>query len=52
MREYRKRKLLEEDNYNNVPKQTKLNAERQREYRETYIFFRGPVTLNRAEHRA
>jgi hypothetical protein len=28
MREYRKRKQLEEDNCNNVPKRTKLNAER------------------------
>jgi hypothetical protein len=27
---------LEEDNCNNVPKQTKLNAEWQREYRETH----------------
>jgi hypothetical protein len=35
MREYRKRMRLEEDYCNNVPKQTKLNAERQREYRET-----------------
>jgi hypothetical protein len=35
MREYRERKRLEEDNCNNVPKRTKLNAERQREYRET-----------------
>jgi hypothetical protein len=36
MREYRKRKRLEEDSCNNVPKRTKLNAERQRENRETY----------------
>jgi GH35 family endo-1,4-beta-xylanase len=36
MREYRKRKPLEEDNCNNVPKRTKLNAERLRAYRETY----------------
>jgi hypothetical protein len=36
MRQYRKRKRLEEDNCNNVTKQTKLNAERQHEYRETY----------------
>jgi hypothetical protein len=35
MREYRKRKGLEEDNCNIVPKRTNLNAERQREYRET-----------------
>jgi hypothetical protein len=34
MREYRKRKRLEEDNCNNVPKRTKLNAERQRDYRK------------------
>jgi L-rhamnose mutarotase len=36
MRVYRKRKQLEEDNCNDVPKRTKLNAERQREYRETH----------------
>jgi hypothetical protein len=36
MREYRKRKRLEEDNCNNVPKRTELNAERQREYRGTH----------------
>jgi hypothetical protein len=36
MREYKKRKRLEEDNCNNVPKRTKLNAEQQREYRETH----------------
>jgi hypothetical protein len=35
MKQYRKRKPLE-DNYNNVPKQTHLNAEWQREYRETH----------------
>jgi hypothetical protein len=35
MREYRKRKRLEEDNCNNVSKRTKLHTERQREYRET-----------------
>jgi hypothetical protein len=35
MREYRKRKRLE-DNCNNLPKRTKLNAEQQREYREIY----------------
>jgi hypothetical protein len=35
MREYKKRKRLEED-CNNLPKLKKLNAERQREYRETY----------------
>jgi hypothetical protein len=34
MREYRKRKRLEGDNYNNVPKRTKLNVERQRDYRK------------------
>jgi hypothetical protein len=34
MREYRKRKRLEGDNCNNVPKRTKLNAERQRDYRK------------------
>jgi hypothetical protein len=33
MREVRKRKRLEEDNCNNVPKRTKFNAERQREYK-------------------
>jgi hypothetical protein len=36
MREYRKRKLLENDSCNNVPKRTKLNAERQREHGETH----------------
>jgi hypothetical protein len=36
MREYRKKKRLEEDNCNNVPKGTKLHAKRQREYRETH----------------
>jgi hypothetical protein len=34
MREYKERKLLEEDNCTNVPKRTKLNAEQQREYKE------------------
>jgi hypothetical protein len=29
-------KRLEEGNCNNVPKRTKLNAEQQREYRETH----------------
>jgi hypothetical protein len=33
MKEYRKGKWLEEDNCNNVPKQTKLNAEQQHECR-------------------
>jgi hypothetical protein len=34
---YRKRKRLEEDNCNNnISKRTKLNAERQHEYRETH----------------
>jgi predicted glycosyl hydrolase (DUF1957 family) len=36
MRYYRKRKRLQEDNCNIVPKRTKLLAERQREYRETH----------------
>jgi hypothetical protein len=36
MREYRKRKRLEEDNCNNVPKRTKLHAERESEYTETH----------------
>jgi hypothetical protein len=36
MRVYRKRNWLEEDNCNNVPKRTKVNAEQQREYRETH----------------
>jgi hypothetical protein len=36
MREYRKRKRLVKDNCNNVPKRTKLNAERQNEYREIH----------------
>jgi hypothetical protein len=34
MREYKKRKRLEEDNCNNVPKRTKLNAGRQLDYRK------------------
>jgi hypothetical protein len=34
MREYRKRKRLEEDNCNNVHKRTKINFERQRDYRK------------------
>jgi hypothetical protein len=36
MREYNKRKRLEEDNCNNVPKRTMLNAEQYREYRGTH----------------
>jgi hypothetical protein len=38
MRENRKRKRLEKgtSNFINLPKRTKLNAERQREYRETH----------------
>jgi hypothetical protein len=36
MREYRKRKWLEEDNCNNVPERTKLNAEQQHQCRETH----------------
>jgi hypothetical protein len=36
VKEYRERKWLEEDNCNNVPKWTKLNAKRQHEYRETH----------------
>jgi hypothetical protein len=39
MREYRKRKRLEEDNCNDVPKRTKLNAERQCEYTETHKMY-------------
>jgi hypothetical protein len=35
MREYRKRKRLEEDNCNNVPERIKLQAEQKRECRET-----------------
>jgi hypothetical protein len=35
MREYKKTKRLE-DTCNNEPKRTKLQAERQREYRETH----------------
>jgi hypothetical protein len=33
-REYRKRKRVEEDNCNNVPKRTKLNGEGQSGYRD------------------
>jgi hypothetical protein len=36
IRQYRKRKRLEEGNCNNIPKRANLNAERQREYRETH----------------
>jgi hypothetical protein len=36
MREYRRRRRLEEDNCNNVPKRTELRAERQCEYIETH----------------
>jgi hypothetical protein len=36
MRKYRKRKCLEEDNCNSVPKRTKLIAEGQCEYREIH----------------
>jgi hypothetical protein len=36
MREYRKRKRLEEDNCNNASKWAKLHTERQLEYRGTY----------------
>jgi hypothetical protein len=38
MRVYRKRKRLEEDNCNDVLRRTKLNADRQREYRETQMY--------------
>jgi hypothetical protein len=34
MKKRRKRQRLEADNCNNVPKRTKLNAERQRDYRK------------------
>jgi hypothetical protein len=36
MRGHRKRRRLEEDNCNNVPKRTKLNAKQQCEYGETH----------------
>jgi hypothetical protein len=36
MRQYRKRKRIEEDNCNSEPKRKKLHAERLREYGETY----------------
>jgi hypothetical protein len=36
MRQYRKKKRLQEDICNNVPKRTKFHAERQREYRHTH----------------
>jgi L-rhamnose mutarotase len=51
MREYRKRKLLE-DNCNNVPKRTKLNAERQREYRETHTNLYVEYTRNYRKSKA
>jgi hypothetical protein len=37
MREYRKRKQLEGDNCNNVPKRTKLNAKKQHDYRKCKV---------------
>jgi hypothetical protein len=37
MREYRKRMRVENDICNNVPKRTKLNAERQRDYRSAKL---------------
>jgi hypothetical protein len=36
MSEYKKRKRIEEDKCNNVPKRTKLNAERLLEYTKTH----------------
>jgi hypothetical protein len=36
MREYNKRKRLEEHYFNNVPKWPTLNADRQSEYKETH----------------
>jgi hypothetical protein len=51
MREYRKRKRLEEDNCNNVPKRTKLNAEQQREYRETRINVYVEYMRNNMKHK-
>jgi hypothetical protein len=36
VRDYKKKKRLEENNCNNVPKRTKLHAEIQHEYRETH----------------
>jgi hypothetical protein len=48
MREYRKRKRLEEDNCSNVPKPTKLNAERQREYRGTHKTYLLKTCVNTA----
>jgi hypothetical protein len=51
MRQYRKRKPLE-DNCNNVPKRTKLHAERQREYRETHQNLSAEYTCNNRKHKA
>jgi hypothetical protein len=36
MREYNKRKQLEEYYFNNIPQRPTLNADRQREYKETH----------------
>jgi hypothetical protein len=52
MREYRKRKRLEEDNYNNVPERTKLHGERKYEYRETYENLFAEYMCNYREHKA
>jgi hypothetical protein len=52
MREYRKRKWSEEDNCNTVPKQTKLNAKRQCEYRETHKNLSAEYMRNYRKHKA
>jgi hypothetical protein len=52
MREYRKRKRLEEDNCNNVPKWTKLNAEQKHEYRETCKKISAKNMRNYRKHKA
>jgi hypothetical protein len=43
---------LEKDNYNNVPKRAKLNAERQREYRETHKNISAENTHNYRKRKA
>jgi hypothetical protein len=48
----RKRKRLGEDNCNNVLKRTKLNAERQHEYRETHKNVSAEYTGNYRKRKA
>jgi hypothetical protein len=52
MREYTKRKRLEEDNCNNVPKRIKLYGERQHEYRETHKILSAEYMRNYRKRKA